>query len=208
MAIEEQTKAIDTLGGELRSLHELSQENLQKLGEDLVRDSGILEDQVHDLEREAREQRVDITECIGDRLEQITKLPEHHIGLAGVCANEANRQAEEAVNDGFRRIVSEVDPIEEYFRQVEGCRERDPRDQEVCVAALLIEVQNDQIQIPSKIRLVVEEVLGHLEAEKPTLLLCVAGSVERLNEEGRDLVRQITDCAEHLFPPRTQSIKI
>jgi uncharacterized protein (UPF0335 family) len=205
--IAEQTRAIDTLTRALTSLQGLSLENMKKLEKDLVRDSGILEEQVHDLEREARQHRVDITECIGDRLEQITKLPERHIGQAGICASMAHEQAEAAVNQGYRRITAQVDPIEEYFGEIERCRARNPRDQEVCVAALQIGIQNDQIQIPSKIRLVVEEVLGHLEAEKPALLLCVAGRVERLNEEGRDLVLQISDCAEHLFPPRTQSIK-
>jgi archaellum component FlaC len=196
-----EAQSIDQLAGELRSLDELSQNLLRQTGEELRRDSEQLVGEIRELEQRARQYRVDISECVGDSVDEINGLPDQLVGEAGICINLGHAQAQRAVDDGYVKIERAVGPIDEYWREVERCREAGPRDQEVCVAALTTEIRNDGVLIPSKIRLALEETLGHLEAEKPTLLLCTSDKEVRLNEEAGRVVRRVTECAERLFPP-------
>jgi gas vesicle protein len=199
-ATELQQKSVDDLSKALSDIDESTQQLLHDLEEDLQRNAGILEQEIHDLEDRAREERVDISECIGDHVEQINDLPTKYLADAGVCFNLAHGQAEAAVNDGVQSIIEAVGPIEEFWRQLERCQEADREEQEICIAALHSEIINDQVLIPTKIHLIVQEVTGHLEDERVAILECSSGKPEALNEDGRHIVDEVTQCAEHIFP--------
>ncbi|KAJ3665283.1 hypothetical protein Zmor_000785 [Zophobas morio] len=160
----------------------------------IAQESQTVDQQLQAIKDLAHVANVDISPCTNVREQTLNRLPNRLTREMNNCISEVDSRASSTSSNGRYLVDIVINKVHNLEFQLRQCR-----DDLLCIAPLLTEIELDKIRLPQSVDTEVQAVQGLLTTLRLSVQTCSDSSVAQYITEAFGILGDIQACADRLI---------